>query len=123
MLFIAACTLMLGCADTFARFYSETQQYKGKNINVLLDRIGDTDSQTFVGGRVVYTWTPVSPRQLESPALQAPPEGAPEPPLPVATAQPDDLYLHFRCELRVDTDGAGTILSLRWEGNPGSCAP
>jgi hypothetical protein len=121
---IAMGALLTGCVNPFAQFYSEAPQYKGQNIDALVDRIGYPDSQTFVTGRIVYSWLPKSTVQQDSGSMQAPPAGAPDSPLPLATRSGSQTEnLHFRCTLQVETDGSGTILHLSWEGKNGSCGP
>jgi len=111
LILIAAGALLTGCVDTFAQLNSEIRQYKGRNIDALVDRIGYPDSQTFVAGRIVYTWTTPSIIQTDLQTMQAP------------RSWPETTNLHFRCTLQVDTNGTGTILDLSWEGKPSSCAP
>jgi hypothetical protein len=123
LILIAAGALLTGCVDTFAQFYSNIPQYKGKNIDALVDRIGHPNSQTFIAGHIVYTWTTASTMQMGLRPMQGPPLGAPSTPALVSSSEPETMGLHFRCTLQVDTDGSGTILQLSWEGNPGSCAP
>jgi hypothetical protein len=77
---IAVGALLTGCVDTYARLYSEIPQYKGQKIDALVDRIGYPDSQTFVSGSIVYTWTTASITQMDLRPIQAPPVGAPGPP-------------------------------------------
>jgi hypothetical protein len=88
-----------------------------------VDRIGYPDSQTFVAGRIVYTWTTARTMQMDLRPMQAPPMGGPPTPILATGSGPETKSLHFRCTLQVDTDGTGTILHLSWEGKPGSCAP
>jgi len=123
LILIAAGALLTGCVDTFAQLNSEIRQYKGRNIDALVDRIGYPDSQTFVAGRIVYTWTTPSIIQTDLQTMQAPPTGAPAPPVLATRSWPETTNLHFRCTLQVDTNGTGTILDLSWEGKPSSCAP
>ena len=123
---IVASTLLTGCVGTFARFYSEIPQYKGRKIDALVDRLGYADSQTFVAGRVVYIWTTASTVQVNSwpnPGGPAPPVALLPPQYFEGRSEPESTSLHFRCPLQVDTDGTGTILSLSWVGKSGSCAP
>jgi hypothetical protein len=127
VLALATATLLSGCVATFAQLYSDIPHYKGRNIDALIDRIGYPDSQKFINGRVVYTWTPASTVEPELRPMHAPPAGAPVgapgTAIQATSDQPETLILHFRCTLQVDTDGTGTILSLSWKGEPRSCAP
>jgi hypothetical protein len=122
VILIAVFALLAGCASAFAKLYSEIPQYKGQNIDALVDRIGYPESQLFVSGRVVYTWTTASTVQtIERPN---PPYVALLPPQTFASrSEPEIMSLRFPCKLQVDTDGTGTILNLSWVGKPGSCAP
>lgn len=124
MMVIAASALLAGCVDSF---YSDVAQYKGRNIEALIGRIGEPDSQTFIAGHVVYTWPATNSGQpAHSFSMHAPPAGAPgaaDNPLQPSSIQPGDVTPHLRCALKVDTDGAGNILSLTWQGQPGSCTP
>jgi hypothetical protein len=120
---IAAGLLLCGCVDTFAQLYSQIPQYKGRNIDALVDRIGYPDSQSYIAGRVAYTWTSASTVQPDLRLIQAPPVGAPSTPILAVRSVPETVKTHFRCLLQVDTDGSGTILDLTWKGKPGDCAP
>jgi hypothetical protein len=54
---LAAAVLLTGCVSPYAKLYSEIPQYQGRNIDALVDRIGYPDSQTFMSGRIIYSWT------------------------------------------------------------------
>jgi hypothetical protein len=123
LILIASGALLTGCVDTFAQLYSEIPQYKGQNIDALVDRIGYPDSQTFSAGRIVYTWTTASGMQMDLRPMQAPPVGALPTPILASSSGPETMSPHFRCNLKVDTDVTGTILHLSWEGKASSCAP
>jgi hypothetical protein len=120
---LAAAVLLTGCVSPYAKLYSEIPQYKGQNIDALVDRIGYPDSQDFMSGRIIYSWTAASTVQMVSQPVPAPEVAI----LPyqyfARSSEPETVSLHFPCRLQVDTDGSGTILDLSWEGKPGSCAP
>jgi hypothetical protein len=120
---LAAAALLTGCASAYAELYSEIPQYKGQKIDALVDRIGYPDSQTFVSGRVVYTWVTASTVQTVSRPTPAPDIAFLPRQYFATSSEPETVSLHFPCTLQVDTDGSGTILHLSWEGKPGSCAP
>jgi hypothetical protein len=120
---LAAAALLTGCVSPYAQLYSEIPQYQGQNIDALVDRIGYPDSQTFVSGRVVYTWVTASTVKTVSRPMPAPDVAFLPPQYFATSSEPETVSLHFPCTLQVDTDGSGTILHLSWEGKPGSCAP
>jgi hypothetical protein len=115
--------LLVGCVGSYAKLYSEIPQYKGQKIDALVDRIGYPDSQTFVSGRVLYTWTTASTMQTVVQPTPAPPVALLPPQFYATSSEPEMTSLHFRCTLQVGTDGAGTILDLAWVGKAGTCAP
>ena len=121
LILLAAGTLLIGCVDTLDRLYSGIPQYQGRNIDALVDLIGYPDSQKFIAGRVVYTWTAASTEQMVLRPTPAVPMGAPGGPAFANRSEPEVVTLRFRCPLQVDTDGTGTILQLVWEGPRGSC--
>jgi hypothetical protein len=120
---LAAAALLTGCLSTYAQLYSEIPQYKGQKIDALVDRIGYPESQTFMSGRIVYTWTTASTVQMVSLPMPAPDAVFLPHQYFANSSAPETTSLHFPCTLQVDTDGSGTILRLSWEGKPGSCAP
>jgi hypothetical protein len=122
VILIAVFALLAGCVGAYAKLYSEIPQYKGRKIDALVDRIGYPESQSFISGRVVYTWTTASTMQTIVRPMA--PYVALLPPQTFATSsEPETTSLHFPCTLQVDTDGTGTILNLSWVGKTGGCAP
>jgi hypothetical protein len=115
--------VLTGCANTFAQLNSEILKYKGRKIDSLIDRIGYPDSQIFSAGGVVYTWTPTNSTPMDLPPIQGPPAGAPHTPILATITAPEAMNLRLPCPLQVETDGAGTILHLSWEGKGGGCVP
>jgi hypothetical protein len=123
LLVCLAGAVLSGCISTFAQLNSEILTYKGKKIDALIDRIGYPDSQIVSAGGVVYTWTPTNSTQTDLAPLQGPPAGAPHAPMLATITAPDAANLRLRCPLQVQTDRAGTILQLSWQGQGDGCAP
>jgi hypothetical protein len=88
-----------------------------------VERIGYPDSQSFIAGRVVCTWTTASTIQTVSWPTPSPPVLTLPTPYYSNHSETETRTLRFPCTLRVDTNGSGTILQLSWEGKARSCAP
>jgi hypothetical protein len=122
-MFLAAGALLTGCVDAFSQLKSDVQQYQGRKIDALIDRIGYPESQTLTAQGVVYAWTTADGMKMDLGPIQARSVDSLHAPILATTSAPEALNLRFRCTLEVATDRAGTILHLSWDQKRGGCGP
>jgi hypothetical protein len=111
---------LAGCVSSAVQPDSDLDRYKGQDIHVLLNRLGDPQSQEVVSGNAVYRWK-ASKRADSTPnAPVIVHEGGGAFGVSATPAAVQNLQLS--CTLAAETDSSGKILQLRQSGNRDGCA-
>ncbi|HEY6455617.1 MAG TPA: hypothetical protein VIY90_10100 [Steroidobacteraceae bacterium] len=113
--------LLAGCVHPSVQPDNEFGRFKGQDIDVLINRLGDPLSQQIGTGATVYVWRASKPVQSipTTPVIVSQGGGSA---VGVTAPPPVVRNMQLSCTLTADTDPSGKILQLRRSGNRDACA-